>query len=124
MAKKKAGKKPAGKKKPAAKRPKPQRLQGMEDMPKDRVLDVCCEQLSDLRETINEALATEKEVKARAVDRLPAGQSYKAHGIELTHTQTDKLRVRAIDDDETGVAADPGAEGGEAGSEASEAGEE
>lgn len=125
MAKKAKGKKPAKAKKPkpAVKRPRPQRLAGLEDAPKDRVLDQCCEQLSDLRETINEALNTEKEVKARAVERLPAGQTYKAHGIELTHTQTDKLRVRMIADDEAG-AGEAGNEGEAGEGEAGEGAEE
>jgi hypothetical protein len=75
------------------------------DIPKDRVLDAICSRIADSRATINEAVAAENEDKAKALDRMKKTGTvvYKAHGVELVHVSTDKLRVRVIDDDTRGV---------------------
>jgi hypothetical protein len=70
------------------------------DLPKDRVLDGICERIADHRVTINEAKQAEDQDKAKALDRLKKVglNAYTAHGVELVHTQLDKLRVRLVDD--------------------------
>jgi hypothetical protein len=75
------------------------------DLPKDRVLDSICVRLNDHRLTINESKAAEDQDKAKALKRMMdiGIDAYKAHGVELVHTSTDKLRVRLIDDDEGGA---------------------
>jgi len=86
------------------------------EVPKDRVLDQCCDRISDHRATINEATQAESQDKARALARMQEKgyETYKAHGIELVHTHTDKLRVRQIDDDEAGDVAGEQGDLGEA----------
>jgi hypothetical protein len=53
---------------------------------------------------INESTQAELQDKASALDRMKKTgiTIYKAHGIELIHVSTDKLRVKLIDDDSGG----------------------
>jgi hypothetical protein len=80
------------------------------EVPKDRVLDQCCDRIADHRATINEAVQAEAQDKARALARMQEKgyETYKSHGVELVHTHTDKLRVRLVDDDEGAVAGEQG----------------
>ena len=73
------------------------------EIEKDIVLDRICSRIADHRATINEATTAEGQDKAKALARMQDTkvEMYKAHGIELVHTHTDKLRVRLIDDDES-----------------------
>lgn len=96
---KKPGKKPGRKAPPRKPRPKQTRLEGMEDMPKDRVLDGVCSRLSEIRATINEAKQAEIGEKNKALGRMKTVgvDSYTAHGIQLVHTSLDKLSVKQVD---------------------------
>lgn len=54
---------------------------------------------------MNEGKVAEKSESARALARMQTLtaqgkpiESYTAHGIELVHTQLDKLRIRQVDD--------------------------
>ncbi len=88
-----------------AKKAKQERLDGVE-FAKDIVIDRCCGRIREQRDAINEAMGNEKVDKAKALARMKEKglETYKAHGVELVHTTTDKLRVRLIDDDEAGDA--------------------
>lgn len=71
----------------------------------DAVLDQVCKVIARHRETINDANLAEKEQKNKALDRmLKTGKdAYTAWGVELLVSHSDKLRVRLVDETETGA---------------------
>ena len=83
---------------------KQDRLEGAE-FAKDPVLDRLCKRMGERLVLINDATAANKEDKGASLKRMTETgvDAYKAWGVELVHTHTDKLRVRLIDDDETGA---------------------
>lgn len=99
-AKKKGG---AGK----PKRPQAQRLSGMEDMPKDRMLDTLCKTIKEALVNIVESRESETAARANAMARMVRNNTtiYRAHGVELIFKKgVDKLQVKQIDSDEGGDA--------------------
>lgn len=54
-----------------------------------------------MRETKNEASEREALSIARSLEHMKRKgiESYTQNGVELLHSQTDKLRVRLVDDD-------------------------
>ena len=71
----------------------------------DRVLDNVTKRLQTIRSEMNPLREAEKLEIARGLKRMQdtGRESYTKNGIELIHTQTDKLRVRLVDDDSAEV---------------------
>lgn len=67
----------------------------------DRVLDNVTKRLQQIRSEMNPLREAEKLEIARGLKRMQdtGREAYTKNGIELIHTQTDKLRVRMVDDD-------------------------
>jgi hypothetical protein len=85
------------------KQPQQDRIPDMK-IEKDAALSRFCKQIKAAREDKNEAIQREQEQVAGALDRMKRieTESYTDHGVELVHTQLDKLRVRLVDDDSAG----------------------
>lgn len=114
--------KPAAKKKAAPKRKTPKaprakqpRLAGVEDLPKDRVLDAACQEIHDGLVDINEGTAAVGQGKVKALARMESTgrHSYIAHGVRLMFTPGGaKVSAKLVDSDEGGE--DDGGDGDEA----------